>query len=349
MKTVYVVGAGASAELNMPTGFALKKTIGELLRFEFDGQKRIGGDGLIADSIVQHAEHNNVDHDLFFHAAAQIANALPLAISIDNFLDAHRNNTYINLVGKLGIARSILAAERECLLFSAGDQGKFDFTPISNTWFISFFQLLVENCTLDDLPARFSQLRFVVFNYDRCVERFLHLALVDYYGISSEKAAEFVGRIEIIHPYGSVGSLEFQIGPNSTPFGMVPTRIQLHQLSSKIRTFTEGSAETEWNGRASIIDYQDVDRVVFLGFAYHHLNMQILFSKEDIDKKTSTADLAVYLGTASGISASDQQVLLERIMALTGVRHQNQIRLSSNECAPFFKENWRRLSFVDSP
>jgi len=52
-KTVYVVGAGASYEANLPTGNELKDRIAKLLdiRFEFDSQK--SGDYEIQQALRQ--------------------------------------------------------------------------------------------------------------------------------------------------------------------------------------------------------------------------------------------------------------------------------------------------------
>ena len=43
-KTVYVVGAGASYEANLPTGNELKDEIASLLKIKFDFNTQVSGD-----------------------------------------------------------------------------------------------------------------------------------------------------------------------------------------------------------------------------------------------------------------------------------------------------------------
>jgi hypothetical protein len=109
----------------------------------------------------------------------------------------------------LAIVRSILSAERNSLLYfeQIGPKSKMDFNKLTDTWYISFFQLLTENCTKEDLEERFKQVKLIVFNYDRCIEHFIYYALQNYYRLSNIEASELMEYLEIYHPYGVVGTL----------------------------------------------------------------------------------------------------------------------------------------------
>ena len=50
-KTVFVIGAGASKEANLPTGFELKGRIAKLLDIDFDFHKQISGDYKIVSAL----------------------------------------------------------------------------------------------------------------------------------------------------------------------------------------------------------------------------------------------------------------------------------------------------------
>lgn len=52
-KTVFIVGAGASAEAKLPIGYELKTKIAHMLSFEFEYGMRIGdkGDGKLFDML----------------------------------------------------------------------------------------------------------------------------------------------------------------------------------------------------------------------------------------------------------------------------------------------------------
>jgi len=108
-KTVFVVGAGASEEANLPTGDGLKTEIAKLLDIQFDhvfGEKLQSGDHKIVQAlrfVVQRNNRSRRDISPFLEEVWHIRDALPLAISIDNFIDAHRDNEKITLCGKLAI------------------------------------------------------------------------------------------------------------------------------------------------------------------------------------------------------------------------------------------------------
>src|SRR5208283_2204305 len=107
-KTVMVVGAGASAEVNLPVGKGLKEGIARLLRFEQDGFGRPTGDRIILSALGQHSGHPRLDHGdmlAYFDAAAAIREAMPQAISMDHFVDAHNGDDKIELCSKLAITR----------------------------------------------------------------------------------------------------------------------------------------------------------------------------------------------------------------------------------------------------
>ena len=113
-KTVYIIGAGASKEANLPTGNELKSKISELLDIRFPIHQQESGDRLITEVLRQHVSkitNGNNDINPYLYVAWHIRDALPFAISIDNFIDNQRDNDKIAFLGKLAIVRAILAAE----------------------------------------------------------------------------------------------------------------------------------------------------------------------------------------------------------------------------------------------
>ena len=118
-KTVFVVGAGASKEAKLPTGHELKEDISRLLDMRFDWNDQKSGDYVIAEALRRHVKQPDGSGDInpYLHEAWHIRDALLQAISIDNFIDAHRKNEKIALCGKLAIVKSILHAESRSLLY----------------------------------------------------------------------------------------------------------------------------------------------------------------------------------------------------------------------------------------
>jgi hypothetical protein len=111
-RNVIVVGAGASKEFELPTGKELKSLIAKTADIEFeDGYRLITGNHEIVDTLKVLANSKNPssnDINRYLHAAWQIRDNMPLAPSIDNFIDTHRDNVDLVEFGKIAIAHSIL-------------------------------------------------------------------------------------------------------------------------------------------------------------------------------------------------------------------------------------------------
>ena len=337
MNTVFVIGAGASKEANLPIGDELKSKIATLLGM---GQK--GGEDIVEALHISTLNDGTANIKPYLEAARHIKDALPLAISIDNFIDAHRDNNKIALCGKLAITLSILDAEKRSLLNfkKVNSDSNIDFGNLENTWYIPFFQLLTANCGKNDLKDRFESITLIIFNYDRCVEHFIYCALQNYYKISEAEAAELIKIIKIYHPYGNVGTLPWINQNGSMEFGKEPGPQKLLQLAQKIKTFAEGtdpnSSEISNIRRHIALAY----RVVFLGFAFHKLNMQLIYPGNfDAGKIVSC------YATAYELSDSDKLVIKEQIEDIYKRTIILEMAKSNVRCCQFFKEFWRSLAF----
>jgi hypothetical protein len=285
------------------------------------------------------------DFSIYLQSAWLIRDAMPQAQSIDNFIDSHRNDTRIAQCGKLAIARCILDAEASSLMKvdRSNIYNKIKFASLDTTWFNAFFQLVVENCGHDQLPERLAKLAVISFNYDRCIEHFLHSSLQNYYGVSSERATKLMSNLDIYHPYGMVGSLPWMDRTTNIDFGGTPHPRQLLDLSNSLRTFTEGTDENSSDIVAIRGVLQTAKRVTFLGFAFHQLNLELLYGNQSSPR--AVRDCPVY-GTALGLSSSDTQIIGDELFRIGG-HYRSQIFLRPElTCGKFFREYWRSLSLV---
>jgi hypothetical protein len=310
-----------------------------------DWGRQTRGDRIIKDSLQALVKNDNKKLSTYITKACwHIRDALPLAISIDNFIDAHRDNEKIAICGKLAIVRSILDAEKNSLLYTdIYKKTDLSYHDLENTWYLSFFQVLTENCETKDLYDRFESIALVIFNYDRCVEHFLYHALQNYYKISKEESAELVKQINIYHPYGSVGSLPWYENGALVNFGYEPNSKQLMELSKKIKTFTEGTDPEESEIELIQSHLSQADKIVFLGFAFHKLNMQIITSSPAENKKLQRKCYA----TTFGISDSDKEVIRKQIRDLFHGTHPDftPVDMGNLTCHDFFSHFWRSLAF----
>lgn len=343
--TVYVIGAGASKEANLPTGEELKDIIARMLdfRFNLNGQRERSGDDRIFGTFKKLVRLPNGQHgDIrpYLDEAWHIRDALPQAISIDNFIDSQKGKDKLALCGKLGIVCSILNAEKSSFLFVDTQRANstINFEALKKTWYSQFFKKITENCTVDDLEKRFKTLTLIVFNYDRCVEHFLYFALQNYYRINGEAAAALIRNINIYHPYGAVGSLPWLNQAEGVKFGLDPDPEQLLDIAEKIKTFTEGTdpSSSEIDSIRKKID--QANRLVFLGFAFHPLNMELITPEKFLDKSPTKC-----FGTINGVSSNDQNYIENDLRKLN--KQITEVELSYAKCHTFFSEFWRGLSF----
>lgn len=290
----------------MPTGEKLKESLSRLLNITFpNGYQQATGDHGIVQVLRNHAQtRGNNDWTYLLHKCWLIRDALPGALSIDNLLDAHASDQDFVFCGKLAIARAILTAERESRLYAKqGAITESPFPKVAGTWLIPFFQMLTENVRKEDISTLFDNLVIINFNYDRCLELFIPSALKTYYGISDLAAKDCMARAKIVHPYGVVGDLQ-GFGQFRAEFGA--DRYDLTGIASGIRTFAEGLADDEL-GHQIEQTCDEAERIVFLGYAYHPINMEIL-------KTAKASSVRKVFGTTFGLSDAATRVVRSTIL-----------------------------------
>jgi hypothetical protein len=306
----FVLGAGSSFEVNMPTGADLKRSIASSLAFKANDLGRIVGGDQIIEAIHALAARPGARTTVndYYYVAKLISAGLPQAPSIDNFIDSHRANALLGEIGKLAIASAILKAERQSTLYVAPTniRNKLDFARVADTWFSAFFQLICLNCQEPDLPKRLASVRVISFNYDRTLEHYLFHSIQNYYGCSSERATEILSNLTILHPYGKVGSLPWQDSERGVPFGGDVHSSVLLAVSQNLRTFTERISEQQSQIDLIRDSVFGAEILTFLGFAYHELNLQLLFGPE---RQQPVNHARQVFGTAMGLSESNKRVI----------------------------------------
>lgn len=345
-KTVFIVGAGAGNEVKMPIGSELKK----LISIALDFQHRSGtiGDEVIA-SAIREASIGNIGP--FLNACIHIRDAMPLVSSIDNFIDMHSDDKRIVLCGKLAIVRTILQAETDSYLFINQSQNnqQLEFDQFEKTWLNSFFHLLTQNCKPTDLAKRLKSVVFINFNYDRCIEHYLYYALQKSYRMDASEVAQLLREhLEIYHPYGTVGSLPWLNQPNAIHYGATPYPTQLLGLANEIKTFTEGT-DTLSSDVNSIRSHMETShRLVFLGFAFHKLNMELLIPSPGVTQRPKGRSV---FATGHGLSKSSIEHIRADLIARGLLPSGLTIGFPAVpdgllKCNGLFQEHERYLSFA---
>ena len=358
--TTIVVGAGASCEIGLPSGDQLKRQIADLFATTDENSYGLQNKTMIEAVKGRLRQRNHIyvrnpvpgyDGQIIAirDAAKRIRRGLPLALSIDNFLHAHQADAEVVRLGKVGIAMSILAAERRSAFFERvtpaaaqqmGNHGRrrpmtLTSKEMLDSWYVPFAQLLMSGIGRDAAADVFRNVRFVIFNYDRCLEQYLWLALQAYFDLPEADAAEIMAGVEFLHPYGSLGPLPWQVeeGGQPVPLGG-GDGLDVWQVSSRIRTFTESvESEVEPRIRAAM---SDAATILILGFGYLDQNVQLLTPGE---KRVAHR----IISSAYGVSQSDQLIIRD-VMRVFARPSGSQIMLEPGTCRDVFNNHRLQLT-----
>lgn len=333
-QTVFIVGAGASVEVGLPSGVQLTETIAKLLDFEWELDQLTNGDHLVCEALKENSrrELRSGGWDITADVAAsrRICSAMTEAMSIDNYIEAHAKNRHTVLCGKLAIARAIREAERKSLLWVDHRQGAaFDPGGISDTWYQKFWQLIHQGVSAANVGRIFSGFTIISFNYDRCIQQRLFHGLKSYYHLTDEQALAALRKLDILYPYGSLGDYS-----NETVFGQEVDPTRLLEIASHLRTFSERMLDDEC-GEAMKRAVTNASKIVFLGFAFHPQNMRL------ISTPPTSVGKRIY-ATAHGISPRNEPAIIRRIKRAFGDNAACEI--DHSRCSEFFGNYWYHLS-----
>ncbi len=276
-RTTFVVGAGASCELELPSNEELLNRIGQSFDFSRFGSGVQVKDSVLLAQYLQKITERLGKADADIHAAAdRIRTASKLTRSIDSLLDQHDTDPLITAAGKLAIVHFICQAEAKSIL-RLQSRIKGDL-PIqgSETWLYQLGQLVTTGVSRSKVEQCLDNLAIICFNYDRSIEHFLPHAMVMAFGVGLEEAQGIVAsRLRIIHPHGTVGRLPWQRGEAPACEWGTEQPDNVHELAGMIRTSNEISHNREVVAgiRGMVANSK---RLVFLGFGFHPQNLDLL-------------------------------------------------------------------------
>ncbi len=337
-KTLFVIGAGASKEVGLPVGVELAAQARKLLTFKFSFGRIEEGDYEFHREILN---FSGADHQKYFSACARIVEAIETADSIDYTIDRFKEDGIFGKIGKAAIVRLITAAERHSKLFIDPAKRNSRTLPqgaLTQTWYSILSKILFQGLDTSTVGEVFNNCAIICFNYDRCIEHYFFHELVRSFGISREHAADTVAKLNIWHPYGSIGTLPW---PNKSgvSFG---DEVDNFALSKEIKTFTE-KIENE----ASLLPLRDAtveaDALVFLGFGFNPGNMK-LFTPNRYRKAKR-----VVLATAYKEPKNGTEMIANQIRSLFNATDGSFAYLEVEDMACFdLLTHYRRLLTADA-
>jgi hypothetical protein len=264
-KTVFVIGAGASAEFGFPTGPELQSTISDM----FNPSSPITP----GDINIAFAQTKSIDYGTLVIASQQLSIGLHGASSIDRFLAMH-NDDGLSWVGKLAISYEILKCEIACNLAAKN----YSLKETIDTWLGILLKILQEQASAGDAASIFHNVSFVTFNYDRVIEQFFYLAIQRLFRVQDHEVINALRSLRVFRAYGKIGQPPFMPQtPDEVaiPFGSQVTGDMLIHAASNIKTI--GDEMKEVGHRESIRDeMRSADQIIFLGFSFNEQNVELI-------------------------------------------------------------------------
>ncbi|THD42848.1 MAG: hypothetical protein E7774_14435 [Bradyrhizobium sp.] len=243
-KTVFVLGAGASAPFNFPIGSALSDQIVSQLH---PGN---GPYNLLQQFSLFSEREIVFFRETFFQSGKN---------SIDAFLE-HRSN--FMEIGKAAIAAVLIPREQNSTVFSYDSQNwlRYVYNQMSTT-----FDEFGEN-----------QVSFVTFNYDRVVEHFLFTSIMNSYGKDADACLAVMNRIPVVHLHGRLGYLPWE-SPDSRPFAPNLSKESLERCIKGIKIIHEDikdGRDTEFALAKQFL--REAEQIYFMGFGFNRTNVERL-------------------------------------------------------------------------
>ena len=335
-RTVIIVGAGASSELQMPSGPELLSRLVQTFDFSRLGTEAQSREGLlVARHLAKLGERTGRDANDMLAAAHRLRSAARMGRSIDTVIDQNDHDPQVVAAGKLAIAFLVGQAETRATLRDAprlpGDLpllGKPE-----ETWLYWLGQLFTAGLPRSKLEQAFRDVAIIAFTYDRSIEHFLPFALTMAYGMTLREAQEIVARNLVIHhPYGVVGRLPWQQGQDAhAEWAGSDQAWNIQAIAGQIRTHAERQADREWVSRIRRT-VAEAKRIVFLGFGYHPQNLDLLFDR-------TISHNPEVLASIHGIPPSNRALLARQLKKICGLEHDELLTLADQKAWEVLRDN----------
>lgn len=278
--TVVVLGAGASNDLGLPLGPQLQQQVVSLVSDQSDefhsyfrsGVVRLfGGDQSRANGVVRRA----IDY----------ARGLRHAASVDNFLDQVKSDVDFVAAAKMAVGWQIARAESQCTIAELHHDADILDAAVSAKYFLNeFLNLLVRGHQEDNIERSLENVTFVVFNYDRCLERIL---LAWFETRFPGKALALYRSVKILHVYGCLGPYDKHAGSEffrgKTSNAMLNPHLTMPEFSGRIKVFTEQEDSDVAEKISHAIHFSRA--ILFLGFGFEEQNLRFFRAPQSYTKK----------------------------------------------------------------
>jgi hypothetical protein len=260
--TVFILGAGASNPYGYPTGEALRDYICTDFYSKFPS---------VFDNTTLHGLKSTWITNAEQFSKIFRKSSTP---SIDLFLA--RNHRYSE-VGRLAIILSMFDAERS-------SKFREEIRNRNQDWYSYIYHRMTKSLIDPDSYNNFgnNKVAFVTFNYDRSLEYFFYESLRhSFSSAGDDDIVKEVKKIPILHVYGKVADLPWQINSNAALDYLEPDVDPYRRFSfdflQKLKSNIKIIHDREQHDCSEIHErLSNAKKIFFLGFGYATENMEIL-------------------------------------------------------------------------
>jgi len=287
VKTVLVLGAGASAPYGFPLGSKLVRDMWGWAGWSTsDNWCKSFLEFLQIEAVEEITSSGNLVRDMK-SLCNELIESRPH--SIDEFLERRPD---MEVVGRLLISICLLLSEQksETQLWNDTTDGH---------WYDYLKAKLINS------PERLGQdqLRVITFNYERSLEYFLYRSLKPYYNYSQTMTDDAyttaLKQFQVLHVYGSLGSLPWQSATDVVPYG-APNYKEILAATNSIKVLHQGVQDAvQQNFRIAQEWLKWAEKIVFLGFGFHPDNVDRLALREILREKEGVIATCLRLDATS--------------------------------------------------
>jgi hypothetical protein len=274
MRTVFILGAGASMPFGFPSAYNLtSRVLGNL-----QSKREV--------NLLKSIPRMHFDDDTISAFVQAIKHSVPK--SIDELLQTRRE--FIGL-GRAAIAQALMPFEQPEKLFARDNE---------QNWYGLIFDRL--KGPPEALPSE--RMSFITLNYDRSLEHYLFEAFRAFYGMNDAGCRTTMEKIPIIHIYGQLGYLPWQRGDECRPY-LPSTAFEDITLGARhLRLIHESPQNDDTLSQARRL-LSEADKVYFLGCGYHESYMQ-LFDLSGLSLSTGI------FGTSCGLTEAEKKIIMDK-------------------------------------
>jgi hypothetical protein len=346
-RTVFVIGAGCSHEFKLPLGAELRDHLYSAI---------MNGDSGVVGEAIRRVPLPDANMDVNQRMAA-FASGLHSKPSIDQYLHFHRADEWSVMLGKCAIAATILERERDSGL--KRDMLAGGMLSVGGTWLMKLFHGMNADTDLSTVENLFRNVSFICFNYDRCIEVGFFNAIRFLTGAPLARVAEVMRHLNIWHPYGTVGALDYEaFGRVNAALGLpgetiyygddtygrenpllgfpnLPVRHgEVLAGARLLRTFTQGMDDEKMlvQMRRALAA---AEQIVYLGFSFLDQNMELLTTVSEASSSRIYAT-AYELSPPDKARAEWAMAEASRRPAMASSMRRNEITVLNATASQFF-------------